>query len=95
MIKVVGGTYNEFCADPLWRRVFGSGLRGATALSTLSDGVELTTFVSASMKSKLNALAAPFGISIDARDRAQDISFTYTHPLADPYIWPRPISSSH
>ena len=33
MVTVVGGTYSEFCFDPYWNELYGSGLRGAEQLA--------------------------------------------------------------
>ena len=45
MIHVTGGTYLEFCSEPHWNELFGSGLRGAAAVSSLSEDVLLSTYI--------------------------------------------------
>ena len=41
---VAGGTYLEVCMRPEWRRLFGSGLRAASAVAGLSPRTVLHTY---------------------------------------------------
>jgi hypothetical protein len=85
MVTVVGGTYSEFCFDPYWNELYGSGLRGAAAISSLTD-VTLHTYISESQKRALEIAANTFRIKLVVSANAATGSFIYQHPLAQPFI---------
>lgn len=87
MIKVVGGTYLEHCADPFWNELYGSGLRAAAALSTLSE-IEFYTYASNKELANLKIFATSFGFSYFSETRPDSISFSYEHPLSAPKVSP-------
>lgn len=88
MIEVVGGTYYEKCADPEWNQLFGSGGRGAAALTMLAPRVRLHTSAGKAMShhSDLELLARTFRFELVAHKRSPPLRFTYAHPLAPPRI---------
>jgi len=93
MFNVAGGTYLEYCRDPGWSQLFGSGLRAAVACSSLSRKVCLHTYVSDAIAEDLNAYLASFPVQVKTADSPFPIAFHYTQPLAAPRIIPRPDSA--
>ena len=53
---VVGGTYSEYCYHPEWDQIFGSGGRGAAALSSL--GVKKVSLVTCAPNEEARAIQA-------------------------------------
>jgi hypothetical protein len=88
MLHIAGGTYLEFCYEPHWSELFGSGGRAAAAMSLLSEDIVLHTYVSKELSDVLNAVSATFGFQTEAKEIAITPSFTYDHPLAVPNIQP-------
>jgi len=85
MVTIVGGTYSEFCFDPYWNELYGSGLRGAAAISGLTD-VTLYTYISKDQKRALEIIANAFGIKLFTSANTVTGSFIYQQPLAQPII---------
>lgn len=73
---------------PAWDAVFGSGGRAAAAVSTLSPGSILHTYLENSDKN--SGLLRKLGIEICVSPRPTAIVFEYFHPLSRPYIQPQP-----
>lgn len=86
MIHVVGGTYLEFCREPHWYELFGSGLRASQVLVNLRARVRLSTFIGAEEKPVL--LAKADGIKLSATEVSTTVVFNYLHPLSKPAIEP-------
>jgi nucleoside 2-deoxyribosyltransferase len=84
---ISGGTYLEYCVDPYWHELYGSGLRAAVALSKVCD-VELRTYGSVADNRTLTAISKSFGIECVIAERPESISFNYQHPLATPSVTP-------
>lgn len=91
MIAIAGGTYFEFCTEPPWRQLYGSGLRAAAALAALSDSVTLHTYVADGDVDQLRVTAETYHISAEPSAIQQTLAFQYFHGLSAPYINP-PIS---
>lgn len=92
MIDIVGGAYFEFCVDPHWSEIFGSGGRSAAALQGLSDHVTLWSYVApGEAEDDLHALAAAFDFEVRGITIPRTLSFHYAHPLATPRIEPNPL----
>ena len=87
-INVVGGTYLEVCREPAWEELYGSGLRGAAALSALDPDVRLLTWISDEQRPTLDAYAQHYGIALDARQARSTLKFSYVHGLSRPWIDP-------
>lgn len=81
-MKVAGGVYREVCERPNWDRIFGSGLRGAAAISTLSPGSELHCYVPDTWRDDVLASAHSFRLTLVEHRSLQEISFRYFHPLS-------------
>lgn len=81
---VVGGTYLEECDWPEWQRIMGSGVRAALAVSEVSPGSELYTYVDDVARSDLAITMTERGIKTHVRKRREPIVFYYKHPLTSP-----------
>jgi len=86
MISIVGGAYFEYCHFPSWDELFGSGLRAAIALSSISKNISLHTISSTKSEFILNVYKSQFNIEIHSIKSYKSISFSYLHPLANPYV---------
>jgi nucleoside 2-deoxyribosyltransferase len=86
MIHVAGGTYLEFCREPHWDELVGSGLRASLALAQLKAPVEFSTFIGENQKPVLNAKTE--GIALHLTDVKETIGFHYLHPLSKPAVEP-------
>jgi hypothetical protein len=87
---VTGGCYTELCKMPDWEAVRGSGGRATIALAQLGCVVELRTYYSSDHPQRLVSIEMA-GVTIRTEKRTADIAFSYLHPLATPYIYPRDI----
>jgi len=87
-MHVIGGSYLEVCREPMWDELYGSGLRGAAALSALDTGVHLTTWIGELERLTLDAYAQQYGIAVDARQAPATLRFSYVHGLSRPWIDP-------
>lgn len=90
MLHIAGGTYLEYCKEPYWRQLYGSGGRAAAAVSELANGVVLWTYISEQQRPTLDALATNFGFTVQTSEVADTVSFSYQHGLAVPEIHPEP-----
>lgn len=88
MIEVVGGTYFEFCLEPYWYEIFGSGGRAAVALSKLDGSVTLTTYASEVDFRSVETLAQVYKFELKTLPVRQTIRFDYLHGLSTPQIRP-------
>jgi nucleoside 2-deoxyribosyltransferase len=86
MIHVAGGTYLEFCREPQWYELYGSGLRASLALKKLEVSVYFSTFAGKNQKPVLNLKAG--GIKLEVIDTSDAVLFSYLHPLSKPSIEP-------
>jgi hypothetical protein len=87
-MMVTGGCYTELCKMPDWEVVRGSGGRAAIALAQLGCVVELQTYYSSDHRQRLSGIEMA-GVTVRIEKRIADIAFSYLHPLATPYIYPR------
>lgn len=81
---VVGGTYLEECDWPEWKRIMGPGVRAALAVSEVSPGSELYTYVHEGARPDLDSTMLANGLKAQVRIRSEPISFYYKHPLSSP-----------
>jgi hypothetical protein len=88
---VVGGVYSEYCYQPDWNQIYGSGGRGAAALTRLGvENVKLFTCLPEKSKKAAQATLGPYGIEIEARPSVALYEFAYLHPLSEPTLAPSP-----
>jgi len=86
VIHVAGGTYLEYCREPHWFELYGSGLRAALTLARLQIPTKLSTFVGAD---QLAVLQAKIGdVDATCRDIPATVAFEYLHPLSRPITAP-------
>jgi hypothetical protein len=83
-IAIVGGTYIERCQWPLWYELFGSGLRGAAALSGRDLDISLHTRISATCAPNLDLISAALGFAVVTSETSRLYEFHYRHSLANP-----------
>jgi len=88
MLDIVGGSYYEYCWEPQWDELFGSGLRAAISLSQRSLPLRLYTYGDARTSRILETIGSHLGFEtiITIIDRTAE--FDYRHPLAEPEIVP-------
>jgi nucleoside 2-deoxyribosyltransferase len=91
MIRIVGGAYGEYCVEPFWNQLFGSGVRAAAALHELSTEVQLSTYIGSEDQVTLDSLAASFGFEVEAERIPRTLEFHYHHGLTLPRIIPHPL----
>jgi nucleoside 2-deoxyribosyltransferase len=89
-MHVVGGSYLEQINEPYWRELYGSGLRAAAAISSLSDSVILKSYLSKGEETLAMAKADALGFTLQVAPRERPISFKYIHSLSCPEITPHP-----
>ncbi len=89
-MEVAGGLYRELCDSPAWDAQYGSGGRAAAAISSLSTGITLHTYVFDEHSEGMSHLQA-LGINIKGYPTTEEIVFAYFHPLSRPHIEP-PVS---
>lgn len=83
---IVGGTYHEQCAYPIWDTTQGSGMRAAAALSHTS-GIRLLTAVDAVLNDDASLVAGGTGITDRVViERSDTVGFSYFTPLSVPLV---------
>jgi nucleoside 2-deoxyribosyltransferase len=93
-INIVGGVYKEFCVEPYWKEIYGSGLRAAYSLKNLTDKIILHTYIGDNLKNQIETFSSSLGIDIEAHRIHNNLSFYYFHGLSTPNVFPNPISIS-
>jgi hypothetical protein len=88
MLTIVGGTYLEYCTDPFYRGLYGSGFRGALALSGIIPSIRFSTCLGENEVEDFLARCAAYGIVPTIIPTTATISFNYEHPLKKPIIYP-------
>jgi hypothetical protein len=88
-MHIAGGLYRELCNVPAWNAVFGSGGRAAAAVSALSSGSTLHTYIEDFESPGANSLKE-LGIELHLSPRPTPIVFAYFHPLSRPHVQPPP-----
>ncbi|MDF2931336.1 MAG: hypothetical protein K0R36_667 [Chryseobacterium sp.] len=84
MINIVGGTYYEICHDPKYEDLFGSGLRGAIALSDKGFDINYHSSIGEDLKELFDYKASLYSISQNLQLQEKSTVFDYYHPLAKP-----------
>lgn len=91
---VVGGTYSEICAEPIWENIFGSGFRAVDLILQNDSDIEIEFYTCADsidVKPHLNYYS---GLNPRLKNHILEIpkspEFHYDHPLKTPVILPRP-----
>ncbi len=84
MIDIVGGTYYEVSHDPKYEDLFGSGLRGAIALSNKGFEINYHSSIGAELKELFDYKVSAYKINQYLQVHEKSIIFDYYHPLAKP-----------
>lgn len=90
-MHIVGGSYLEQIHQPYWKEFYGSGMRAAAAIASLSRRVTLQTYLSEGEMTIAKAKANSLGFTLQAASRKDPISFKYFHSLSRPEITPHPM----
>jgi len=88
MIVIGGGMYLERCQFPSWEHVYGSAGRAAASIAAHHSKLLVSTLSTKAGEGSKSTIAAAFGFDVTFESHANDILFTYTHPLAVPTITP-------
>lgn len=79
MISIAGGVYAERCKYPVWDQIYGSGLRAAIAVSSMSDAVRLYAYVPNEWMEDVETTLASFGVAGYLRASEHPMTFEYLH----------------
>ena len=85
-LDIIGGCYYEYCRDPHWEELYGSGLRAAHVLCEREHNIKLHTFADLATKRILEFSARSLGIDVEVETILESGSFFYEHPFANPII---------
>jgi nucleoside 2-deoxyribosyltransferase len=83
-IDIIGGSYREVCIDPVWREIYGSGLRAAHALSEFGIDIRLFTCIGEENYEELKAIANSIKVQLLPIICKESFTFLYEYPLASP-----------
>ncbi len=87
MLTIIGGCYKERCIYPKWNMLYGSALRAAVSLSSLSDSVSIYTCVGNDIFNDFEQICKTHNIRYtDILKSKNTIQFHYFHPLGSPEI---------
>jgi hypothetical protein len=84
MIDIVGGTYYEVCHDPQYEDLFGSGLRGAIALSGKGFHINYHSSVGEELREQFDYKSSLYQFTANLQLQKKSIVFDYYHPLSKP-----------
>lgn len=85
-MKILGGTYREFCSQPRHEGLLGSGVRAAAVLAESGTEVQLATAVHESEQDEAAVVAGTLGLQAEWLQRTRPIRFNYFTPLNAPII---------
>lgn len=83
-LTVVGGTYFEVCIEPQRKDLFGSGLRGAAAISGKGFNINFFSCLGRSELQLAESLCETFTIIPNFQLLDKTVTFGYYHPLTVP-----------
>lgn len=78
---IAGGIYAERCRFPRWNQLYGSGLRSAVALSSVTINVELHAYAAEPWHNDIVATLDSFGIARQLTQIEKGVTFDYLHPF--------------
>lgn len=82
-LHIVGGTYHEYCQVPKSNELWGSGLRGAVALSSFVD-IHYTSLIGHEDLEAARAKCELYEVESTFRSIEKTHYFAYYHPLSKP-----------
>lgn len=83
---IVGGTYIEHCQTPYRKRIMGSGLRAACALSAVDNDLNFYSVIDELSRESAEVTAGSFSFNINWAERSNPVQFTYFSPLFSPVL---------
>jgi hypothetical protein len=86
VLHIVGGVYREYCMHPLWREIFGSGGRAASAILGIGGQATLHSYLESKDFKVLQSRAAFEGFNLNITQVEKEVSFAYQHGLSTPII---------
>jgi hypothetical protein len=87
MITITGGCYKEVCVYPKWNMLYGSALRAAVSLASLTDSISICTCVGNDRYDDFRQICETHNIRYtDTIASETTIQFHYFHPLGSPEI---------
>lgn len=89
MLNIIGGTYFEYCREPFWDELYGSGFRAAVALSQSEAEVMFHTAADADAEQRLRLMAGHVGVQLSVTSIERTVHFQYIHPLNSPSVYPQ------
>lgn len=93
MIDIVGGTYYEVCHEPQYCDLFGSGLRGAIALSDKGFVINFHSSVGSEFRDQFHYKATLYDINDYMIVQDKSVIFDYYHPLSKPIPYNLPVDN--
>lgn len=78
---IAGGTYRENCLYPRWDHIYGSGLRATVAVSSVSPGTTLHTYVHPEWHDDVEATLRSLGLCGKLVPTDQQITYSFLHAL--------------
>ncbi len=86
MLNIVGGTYHEFCKEPTYHDLYGSGLRAAAALSGREIEILLYSCIDEIDYDLAKLKSRTFNFNCKYQIIQETAQFHYQHPLSKPYL---------
>lgn len=83
---IVGGAYWESIRHPKKSNLYGSGLKGAMAMSRIIDNLKLVTVCSDAEEQEIKSVCNTYGIDCDLHKREVPIEFLYLTPMTVPRV---------
>lgn len=80
-LTVVGGYYDECCAEPHWYERYGSGGRAAAAITGRKASIDLVTYCPTDWNASLQHFANCFGFTAKPVPSSSGVTFEYLHWL--------------
>ncbi|MFZ7115802.1 MAG: hypothetical protein ACO1G9_10515, partial [Bacteroidota bacterium] len=92
-LSIVGGTYIEYCFEPSYEELWGSGLRASCALSKKGFAIKFTSFVGEGDFESATGISETFEIESNFIKIEETIRWEYTHPLASPLAYSKVLAN--
>ncbi|RZK25565.1 MAG: hypothetical protein EOO43_05185 [Flavobacterium sp.] len=86
MLTIVGGTYYEYCEEPFYYEIYGSGLRAAIALSNIEKDIKFVSCAGQSELENIDSIVSTHNFKSFIKPTQETIQFHYLYPLAKPTV---------
>jgi hypothetical protein len=94
-LDIIGGAYHEYCIEPHWDEIYGSGFRAAHALSGFQLELHFHTYADPQLEEYLDFFAENYGLVLHTKNVDRSVEFSYSQPLAKPSYFPDQTEFSH